>query len=339
MNRAESITHPINPSATGHRAITIRLIVETGLLFFGLAITASYIGPLARRSVPMLIAYLIVLLAQGLTLQRIYIVAHEAAHKKIAPKLWLNDLIGQTILLPLLVPLQIYRKIHYFHQGFNRKDHRSSSLDVFVSPWPVTLPIKIVCYFLWYLGIFAGGFFFHSLVSIVLFLGLPIKQAQKISPAFKHWDGRDRVIAWAQFLSGLALHLGVSWVFGFSVWLYALGLPLVAFAWIWSLLVYVFHYNTSIGDHVRFNVRSIKAHWFFTWLLMNFNQHATHHMYPNIPWYELPLKAQQLPKPFADLNQNNYSLWQAVLHQFKGPIVIYRGDENPTPQLFVHWED
>jgi fatty acid desaturase len=338
MNRAEPLSR--STPRVRHRFVTARLIIETCLLFIGLAVLASFIGQLISQSWLYTALYLPVVLAQGLTLQRIYIVAHEAAHKKIAPlNPKLNDRVGQFVLLPMLVPLHIYRKLHYFHHGFNRRDHETSALDVFVSPWPVTLPIKVICYVLWYLAVFAGGFFIHSLVSIVIFLFLPTAQAQKISPAFKNWNNRDRAIAWAQFLGCLALHIAVAALFGPQVWAFALFYPMIAFAWIWSLLVYIFHYDTTIGLNTRYNVRAIRQHWFFSWLLMNFNQHATHHMYPNIPWYELPEKAQELPRPFAERNQNADSLWRAVLNQLKGPTVVYSKDENLASHLFVYWED
>ena len=108
--------------AARQRAITARLLLETGLLFVGVALLANHLGPQANHSLPMLGTYLLVLFAQGLILQRIYIVAHEAAHKKLDPKLWVNDLLGQAVLSTIFVPLQVYRKIHQFHHGFNRKD-------------------------------------------------------------------------------------------------------------------------------------------------------------------------------------------------------------------------
>ncbi|MBE7552092.1 MAG: fatty acid desaturase [Anaerolineales bacterium] len=320
MNRVDYLAGVSPKSAAKHRLITLRLIGETWLLFAGLAMLANYLGPRAAESWSLLGGYGLILLGQGLLLQRIYIVAHEAAHKKIVPyHLRLNDTLGQAVLLPILVPLQIYRKIHSFHHGFNRKDHHTSALDVFVSPWPVTPFIRGVCYLLWFLGVFAGGWFLHSLASIVIFLCLPTGQAQKISPAFKNWQPCDRLIAWGQFLAGLAFHAMIAWLFGWPGWLFTLGLPLLSFAWVWSLLVYIFHYQTTIGAQVRFNVRAIEGNRFFTWLLMNFNEHATHHMYPNIPWYELPLKRQDLPRPFDKHNQDVHSIWQAIWNQLGGP--------------------
>lgn len=321
-----------------HTGITAKLIAETLILLLGLALLANALvgADLGAWFYPL---YLPILFFQGLWLDRIYIIGHEAAHKKLVPtNRTLNDALGQLVLLPLLIPVIIYRKVHYFHHGFNRKDHHHSALDVFVSRRPVTPLIRAYYYLLWYLGVFAGGYFLHSLASIVVFLFLPTAQAQKISPAFRGWNARDRLVAWGQFSLGLALHASVWLAFGSQAWLYALGLPLLSFAWIWSLLVYIFHYDTTIGSQVRFNVRSLSRHPFFSWLLMNFNEHATHHMHPTIPWYELPEKHKDLPAAYAR-NQNAKTFLQAVLNQLKGPTVIYDKDEDPIPHLFVRWED
>ena len=33
------------------------------------------------------------------------------------------------------------------------------------------------------------------------------------------------------------------------------------------------------------------------------------------------------------------SVLRAILNQLRGPLVVYAGDNNPVPWLFVHWED
>ncbi len=321
-----------------HRRVTAYLIAETVTIFTLLACLAVQLAH-ADLGGWFYLLYAPLLVLQGLWLDRIYIVGHEAAHKKLVPgsRRW-NDAVGQFVLLPLLVPLSIYRKVHYFHHGSNRKDHHTAALDVFVSRRPVTPLRRVYYYLLWYLGVFAGGYFLHSLVSILIFLFLPTAQARKISPAFAGWNRRDRLWAWAQYGLCWAFHAFVWLTFGTEVWLYALLYPLLAFAWIWSLLVYIFHYHTTIGAGTRYNVRALRRQPFMSWLLLNFNEHATHHMKPTIPWYELPAKRQALPEPYAR-NQDAQNFWQAIAHQFRGPTIIYDRDENPTPHLFVRWED
>ena len=322
-----------------HVFLTARLLLETVSLLAVLGWLALLLSAQFAVSPWAVAAYLPVLLGQAFALQRVYIVGHEAAHKKLAPNRLLNDALGQIVLLPILVPVAIYRKVHYFHHGFNRKDHHHSALDVFVSPWPLTPLVRGFYFLLWYLGVFAGGYFLHSVASIVIFLFIPTAKARTISPAFHNWTARDRATAWAQFLACVAFHALVYGLLGPRAWLYGLGLPFLAFAWLWSLLVYIFHYATTIGADVRYNVRRLERHWFFSWLLLNFNEHATHHMKPTIPWYELPAGREELPAPFAAKNQNTGSFLRAILQQWRGPTVVYAKDSNPTPHLFVRWED
>ncbi len=308
-----------------HYKINICTVAETIIVFIIASTLANIMGNYLSGAAYW-IAYLPLLFFQGLWLDRIYVVGHEATHKKLFPKHPLaNDITGSIVLLPLLVPVRIYRKIHYFHHGFNRKNHDTSALDVYVSEKPLT-PFRKVWYkFLWYVGVFAGGYFLHSLASIIIFLFIPTKVAVKISPAFSNWNVKDRIISWLQFSAGLAFH-ALFWIIGgFDVWLHTLALPILVFAWIWSMLVYIFHYDTTIGDHVRYNTRSLKKHWFFSWLLLNFNEHSSHHMYPNIPWYQLPEKKEPLPEEFSQ-NQNVQTIYQAIFQQLKGPKIVYRHD-------------
>lgn len=265
-----------------------------------------------------------ILFFQGLWFYRFYIVGHEASHKKLfVDSLAKNDFWGSVILLPLMTPINVYRKIHYFHHGFNRKDEHTSALDVYTSHRKPNLFIKAYYYGLWYISVFLGGMFIHSFVSVILFLFIPPAVSVKISPAFKGWKWKDQFKAIGLFALGVGFHLGVYFVGGQMVYLYTLGYPMLFFAWILSLFVYVFHYDTTIGDETRYNVRSLKRIPFFSWLLMNFNEHATHHQYPNIPWYELPEKKVPLPEKFHQYNQNTTSFLEAILNQLKGPTIIF----------------
>ena len=309
-----------------------RVVAESALLFVVPALLANLLGPRAGQGVLPALVFLAVVIGQGLSLLRLYILAHEAAHKKITQNPRANDLVGQLALVPLLTPLQIFRSIHYFHHGFNRRDFHTSALDVFISPWPVTPLVHAGFYLVWFAAVFLGGFFIHSLVSIVLFLCLPLNVARRVSPAFRQWSGRDRSIAWLQFLAALSLHLAAARIFGLRAWLFSLGLPLLSFAWIWSSLVYVFHYNTSMGEPTRFNARSIRVSPFSAWLLMNFNHHAVHHMFPNLPWHDLPGAVPTLPAPYPSRNREARSLLQAVLAQLHGPTLVYRETVQRAPQ-------
>ena len=300
-----------------HRAKNARMLLETVLilfLFFGL----TWQG-LALDS-PLLIWFSI--LGQGVWLQRVYCVGHEASHQKLYPKSpRTNDLVGQLFLWLLLVPLPIFRQIHRFHHGSNRRDEQTSALDVYTvsknAPWYK----RAAPYLLWYAGIGLGGWFLHSLISILFFLFLPLKTARKVSPAFKGWTGRD------QFRSILAFAIPVvgqvvfcRWV-GLGPWLHLYALPLLVFAIVYSVQLYVYHYATTIGPKTLFHARRLTESRLISWWLLNLNEHDTHHRRPKAVWYSLPEAATPLPPEFA-ANQNVNTFTAGILQQFRGPTVI-----------------
>ncbi len=301
------------PEDPRHRPLTLRLLCETTAVFVILAaatLLADRGGGFGQVALPLLI------LAQGMWLHRIYVVAHEASHGKLWPDdRRLNDAIGQLLLIPLLLPLRIHRKIHAFHHGHNRRDPSTSALDTFVVHGRCG-PLRKAWYFaLWYGAVFAGGWFVHSLVSVVLFLVLPLRVARKVSPAFKGWRRRDQLASLAVFGAALALHVGLGWVFGARTWALVLGWPMVAFAWCYSLLVYIYHYGTDYGPAVREHVRSLQPHAWASWWLLGFSDHAIHHRDPQLPWYAL---AQQRD----DTVSERRTIAWAILQQLRGPKII-----------------
>jgi fatty acid desaturase len=303
------------------------LIIETLGIFLLVSVLAVFLFQTNLSKLLKYLLYVPILLFQGLWFYRFYIVGHEASHRKLfAQNKRLNDFWGTVVLLPLMVPINIYRKIHLFHHGFNRKDNHTSVLDTFTTK-KMSIFKKIYFYTLWYLAVFCGGFFIHSLISVLLFLFVPPKLAPKISPAFDGWNIQEQLKAIAFFTLGVGFHFAVYQGFGKMTYLLILGLPMLSFAWVLSLLVYIFHYDTTVGDEVRYNVRSVKRVPIISWILMNFNEHATHHQHPNIPWHELPEKRKPLPEQFANQNQNTDSFFKAIFNQFKGPRIINEQDQ------------
>lgn len=306
-------------ASDGEERVSRWLIIETVGLHA--ALMAASLA-LWRSDLPgrwALLAVLVVM--QGLWLDRMYIAAHEAIHKKLYPsRPRLNDFWGTALLMPVAAPFTVYRRIHYFHHGHNRRDHHTANLDTFVVRGDITAARRAYYNAVWIFYVFLGGFFIHSLVSVLLFLVVPTQTAMRISPVFKHWTMDRRLRSWGELGIGIGYHAAVWMAFGAGGWVIALGLPLAVFAWVWSLLLYVYHYDTSTGPDVRHNVRSLPRQRFFSWLLLNFNEHATHHHDPGIPWFQLPDRRHELPPAYHE-NQKVHSLWAAIWQQRRGPLL------------------
>ncbi|HEY9645045.1 MAG TPA: fatty acid desaturase [Chroococcidiopsis sp.] len=319
------------------------LVAET--VFVGITLAAATLAVLAADWHLRPLCLIALAIAQALWLNRCYLVGHEAVHRKLFPQQpRLNDLAGQVVLLPLLAPLRIYRKIHAFHHGCNRQAPGISTLDTFVVARSPSQAVRWGYHLMWLFLVFGGGFFIHTLVSIVLFLGLPTPTARQISPAFNGWTGTDRLYAWLELAGGIALHGAIWAIAGREVWFWLLALPLLIFAWVWSMLLYVYHYDTPIGMPVQRNVRSLRAAPVLSWLLLNFNEHSTHHADPQIPWHQLPQRRlaqaphespNESPNESPDLAPSAaLSVWQAIWQQRRGPnlvVVAPRPSGEPQP--------
>ncbi len=310
----------------------IRLLAETFGVFLAMSLLAAGLSRWPDEAWAKRLPHAALLLFQGLWFYRLYIVGHEASHRKLFPQSRrANDFWGALALLPLMVPLNVFRKIHMFHHGHNRRDDHTSALDTFVCQSPPGPLRRAWLHAVWYASVFLGGFFLHSLVSVLLFLFVPPRLARRISPAFEGWTWADQGRAVLLFALGLGFHLLVAWALGGRLYWHLLGLPFLSFAWVLSLLVYIFHYQTTVGPKVRFNVRSVRRVPFFSWLLMNFNEHATHHQFPHIPWHELPAKAAPLPPDYARQNQDTWDFFRAIANQLKGPRIVVAHDELAHP--------
>ena len=188
---------------------------------------------------------------------------------------------------------------------------------------PVTPMRRLYYRAVWIFYVYFGGFFLHSLATILLFLFVPQRTARRIDPVFNGWHAAARLRAWGEFLLGLGFHTVVALWLGPGLWLVLLGLPLAVFAWVWSLLLYVYHYDTTVGRDVRHNVRSLPRQPLLAWIFLNFNEHATHHHDPSIPWYLLPSHRHTLPEEFAS-NEAPGSLRDAIWQQRRGPKIVMR---------------
>lgn len=316
-------------AARAHDLISLRLVLQTLLVYVALAATAIALG--SGHPGPHQLLLIPILFMQGVWLDRMYTVAHEGVHRKLFPgSRLLNDAVAMLLLLPICAPLSLFRKVHFFHHGQNRRDPATAALDSFVLRQSPTALGRLYYRAAWIFCVFGGGFFLHTLISFVLFLFVPTAVAQRISPVFRGFTPLHRLRALCELLAALAFHLLVYRLLGARAWLFACVLPLLPFAWVFSLLLYIYHYRTSYGSDVRHNVRSLPQHRVFSWLLLNFNQHATHHHDPSIPWYLLPLDPHKLPAYLAG-NDNVTSLWQAIAQLRHGPQLFTKQEGQLRP--------
>jgi fatty acid desaturase len=304
--------------ASDHQRRTRKLLLETFCVSVLLALLASW--TLTHGYV---LGALLLAVPRGLWIQRHYCVGHEAAHGKLYPGAPLKNAVwGQLALIALLTPLPVFRKIHQFHHGHNRRDLHTSALDVI---WIAkdTPARRFGAWCQWLFAVFGSGWFWHGLVSVLLFLCLPLRWARQISPAFAGWTTRERTLSIAFFVFAVGLHVVVWMSLGAVAGWVLVGAPLVVFSWTYSAQLYIYHYRTGVGPKVTEHARAVGGP-LANWWLLNLNEHNTHHARPALVWYALPAAATVTTEPRP-------SFTRGVLQQLHGPRIEVRPSGAPSP--------
>ncbi|MFT4978631.1 MAG: fatty acid desaturase, partial [Myxococcota bacterium] len=174
---------------------------------------------------------------------------------------------------------------------------------------------------LWYIGVLAGGWFFHGLISVMLFLFLPITAARRISPAFARWRVRDQIASILLFAAPVLAQVLVATQAGVEVWWALFGWPLLVFSWVYSAQLYVYHYRTTMGPQTQLHARRLRGGPVLGWWLLNLNEHDTHHRRTKVVWYDLPAAGRPLPDEFTG-NQNVHHFLSGLLQQLRGPTLV-----------------
>ena len=142
-----------------------------------------------------------------------------------------------------------------------------------------------------------------------------------MSPAFKGWSRRDQIASLTLFALPVTAQVLFAWWLGVDAWLAIFGLPLLAFAWGYSVQRYVYHYRTTMGPQTRFHARRLHGGRFLAWWLLNLNEHDSHHRHTRVVWYDLPAAGRPLPAEFAG-NQNVQRFSAGLLQQLRGPTLV-----------------
>ena len=127
-----------------------------------------------------------------------FIVGHESAHRKLFPQTPIEQHHWAVIFVGPL-DLSIFQKILDFHHAANRRDPKPVRLMYTGTSQPNHLQ-RLWPHVLWFFGILCGGWFIHSLISILLFLMLPVSIAGKFHLPLKV-DSTQPNTSWSLLLS------------------------------------------------------------------------------------------------------------------------------------------
>ncbi len=222
-------------------------------------------------------------IASGTSLFVLTGLIHEASHRLLARRRWLNEALGNLAGWPLLTPLSAYRAFHLkHHQATNRDDDPNAPLN---SRWMVV---------------------FGSIAYVALIHRHACKTLRGRALARYAFESIAMVAALATILAWLPHAIRER----------AVLLPLAVTALLQNLRIVTEHLDLPSGkfhDTWQLALPTPLSRW-----LLHYDHHLEHHLRPGLRWHELPRYRAELERAEAVPPSMRVSLGRFAREVFAG---------------------
>jgi fatty acid desaturase len=194
---------------------------------------------------------------------------HEGIHGTLFRHKHLDRLFGFVMGAPSMFTVTAYGVNHLLHHKHTRTDHDPDDIRNFT-----TDPRRLsLLYYLWLL--FGMTFYVGRVSWVAMSHGTPAERTRMVT---------ERLILTVAALGLLA----ASWWCGFfgvvmQVWI----IPLLIASFYGNVRGWAEHTLTAPG-HPLTITRTVTSNPLFSFLNINLNYHLEHHLFPGVPWYNLP---------------------------------------------------
>ena len=215
------------------------------------------------------------LLLQGILVNALFGALHEAVHYGAFKTRWMNDVLAFFAGAAILNNAGFYRHYHYAHHRYTQDPARDPELISAVVPktWGQYL-----------FRVSAIPFLLIRMRDILLF---PFGKRGNVD--YIHEAGWPEVQRWGRWLLALYAALIVGSVaLGTTVVLWVWFLPLLVGLPLLRLYLLCEHTLCPESDDGFANTRTTLSNPVVRFLMWNLPYHAEHHLFPNIPFHQLP---------------------------------------------------
>jgi fatty acid desaturase/nitrite reductase/ring-hydroxylating ferredoxin subunit len=227
---------------------------------------------------------------------------HENGHGTAFKSRWANDVMYYVASFMMIREPTFWRWLHVRHHS----DTMIVGLDLIEPPRPPSM-VNIAIN---YLNLING----------------PKALGKMVMHAFGHREDLTRVlvpdkefrrVAWEAriFLLLLLGALAVVIARGTIVPLLFVGLPSFYGAWLWWFFAITQHagLREDVLDH-RMNTRTVYINPVFSFLYLNMNYHVEHHMFPAVPYYNLPALHEEIKAYLPPPKTSMLAAYREIFH-------------------------
>jgi len=221
------------------------------------------------------------------------VLLHEASHRSLFKKPIINDAVGFLCGLPILLPVSGFRTNHIGHHA-----RRSSQGDPQDAAFPRLDKATTLAAHLLVFLVKAYAFILILPTSVIV-----------------RADRRTRYQILVEYGLLTVFYAGVFWLFPFTlVWKLWL-LPLLIGALFTQLRAIAEHGLTTRGN-VFTATRTVTSNRLASFMMCNINYHLEHHLFPAVPWYNLPKLHRLLQEEYRRAGASSYSSYTAFFSDF-----------------------
>jgi omega-6 fatty acid desaturase (delta-12 desaturase) len=272
------------------RKAWLKVIVNVALVgvgYWGLAVLPWYLLP-------------ILWLFVGTGLQGFFVIAHDCGHRSFSNRIWVNDLVGHVLMLPIVYPFHAWRILHNYHHKHTNKLQVDNAWDPFTSEFYQNCSPLMQ----WFYRRLRGWFWWVG--SIAHWGSLHFNWTK--------FEGKDR-----EQIRFSALVVIVFSAIAFPILFLTTGIWGFVNFWLLPWLVYHFWMSTiTIVHHTIPEIPFTPAEewnearaqlsgtvhcqypWWFEFLCSDINVHIPHHISTGIPWYNLRKAHQSIKENWGD---------------------------------------
>lgn len=273
---------------------TVRLLSHRsdiqGLLRFGAHLGCIALGGvLISLTLPNWYLTIPVMILYGFAIVSMFAPMHECVHKTAFASSNLNEVFGWIAGLLSFYNFTYYRHYHTWHHRYTQDPERDPEL---MSPKPRN--------FFEYLVEISGITFW--LVRPLMFFKLATGQTTKY--AFVPANARQKIAISASLQSAVYLLALGSIALGYPYALYYFVLPVVLGQPILRAILLAEHTACSMDENGLTNTRTTMTSFPIRLLMWNMPYHTEHHLYPSIPFHQLPRAHVELRQKLVHLAPN-----------------------------------
>lgn len=263
-------------------------------LHYGIWLATAWLSISSRDVVLSILGYLV----GGLSLSTLSVLSHETSHNLLTRNPKIDRWIGFICGIPILFSAIGYRIMHPLHHKYLRSEEDPDDIE------NVTKESSLLRW------MYVLVFFFSVYLYLVM---VPLN-------AIRKGKAGEKVEVIAEFIAMIGI-VTLGWLYLPSQWMVEGWLmPLIVAGQVANIRGIAEHGMTTGGNELT-DARTVATNPVLSFLMCNINYHIEHHLYPGIPWYNLPKVHKILAEEYQSAGSSVYTSYWSFLSDVARAVI------------------